>query len=148
MDRLPFDLHAQLLRIRRQIARWAVDHAVTLGAMDVEPPACGDDRLQENFTPLWRIAQALGDVWPERIAAAYIASAQAEDAEPAGIMMLRDLSELFASRGADHMASSEIVGDLIVMEERPWSEWRHRKPLTAQTVAKLMKPFAVNGCIT
>lgn len=141
----PVELHAQLLRIRRQIARWTADNAVRLGAMEIEPPACGDDRLQDNFTPLTRIAAALGGPWPDRIATAYIASAQAEDedSEPAGIMMLRDLAELFASRGADRMSSSEIVGDLIVMEERPWSEWRHGKPLTAQTVAKLMKPFSV-----
>ena len=59
--------------------------------------------------------------------------------------MLRDLAELFASRGADRMSSSEIVGDLIVMEERPWAEWRHGKPLTAQTVAKLMRPFSVKA---
>ena len=143
----PVELHEQLLHVRRKIARWTADNALTIGAMEVEPPACGDDRLQDNFTPLTRIAEALGGPWPDRIASAYIASAQAEDedAEPAGIMMLRDLAELFASRGADRMASSEIVGDLIVMEERPWSEWRHGKPLTAQTVAKLMKPFSVRA---
>lgn len=147
VQRLPFDLHAQLLRIRRQIARWAADNAVTLGAMETEPPPCGDDRLQDNFTPLWRIAQALGDVWPERIAAAYIASAQVddEDAEPAGIMMLRDIAEMFASRGADRIATSEIVGDLMVMEERPWGDWRHGRPISAQTVAKHMKPFGIKA---
>ena len=74
VDRLPFDLHAQLLRIRRQIARWTADNAVTIGAMEIEPPACGDDRLQDNFTPLTRIAAALGGPWPDRIASAYIAS--------------------------------------------------------------------------
>jgi len=149
VQRLPFDLHAQLLRTRRQIARWAVDRAVTLGAMETEPPACGDDRLQDNFTPLWRIAQALGDVWPERIAAAYAARAMAEDedAEPAGIMMLRDIAELFATRPGrpDRIATTEIVNDLIAMEERPWADWRHGRPLSAQSVAKQMKPFGIKA---
>lgn len=147
VQRLPFDLHTQLLRLRRQAARWAADNEVRLGAMATEPPACGDDRMQDNFTPLWRIAQAIGDVWPERIAAAYAAQAiaQDDDAEPAGIMMLRDIAEIFASRGADRIATSDIVGDLIVMEERPWVEWRHGRTLSAQSMAKQMKPFGVKA---
>ena len=145
VTRLPYDLHGQLLRVRRQIARWAADNAVKLGAMEIEPPACGNDRMQDNFTPLWRIAAALGEPWPDRLAAAYTAQAMAEDedAEPAGIMMLRDIAELFASRKADRITTSEIVGDLMVMEERPWADWRHGKPINAQSVAKQMKPFGV-----
>lgn len=43
----------------------------------------------------------------------------------------------------DRIASSELVGDLLLLEERPWAEWRHGKPITAQSVAKLLKPFGV-----
>jgi putative DNA primase/helicase len=145
VTRLPYDLHGQLLRIRRQIARWASDNAVTIGAMEIEPPACGNDRMQDNFTPLWRIAAALGEPWPDRLAAAYATQAMVddEDAEPAGIMMLRDIAELFASRRADRISTSEIVGELMVMEERPWADWRHGRPINAQSVAKHMKPFDV-----
>jgi putative DNA primase/helicase len=145
VTRLPLDLHAHLLRVRRQAARWAADHAVTLGAMEALPPACGDDRMQDNFMPLWRIAEALGGPWPDRIAAAYAAQALAEDddAEPAGIMMLRDIAEIFASRSADRIATTDIVGDLMVMEDRPWAEWRHGRPISAQSVAKQMKPFGI-----
>lgn len=145
VDRLPIDLHALLLRIRRQIARWAEDNAGRIAEMQSEPPGCGDDRRQDNWTPLHRIASALGGVWPERLARAYAAQAQAqdEDAEPAGVMMLDDLAEIFASRREDRIASSELVGDLILLEERPWAEWRHGKPITTQSVAKLLKPFGV-----
>jgi len=145
VTRLPINLHDQLLRLRRQIARWATDNSVTLGTMEIEPPPCGNDRMQDNFTPLWRIAAALGAPWPDRLTAAYAAQAMAEDedAEPASIMMLRDIAELFASRRADRISTSEIVGDLIVMEERPWADWRHGKPINAQSVAKQMKPFGV-----
>lgn len=147
VTRLPYDLHGQLLTVRRQIARWAADNAVTLGAMEIEPPQCGNDRMQDNFTPLWRIAAALGGSWPDRIAAAYAAQAMVEDedAEPAGIMMLRDIAELFASRRADRISTSEIVGELMVMEERPWADWRHGRPINAQSVAKHMKPFGVKA---
>ena len=145
VDRLPFDLHQQLLRTRRQIARWADDNAGRIAAMQSEPPDCGDDRRRDNWTPLHRIAAALDGAWPDRIACAYTAQSQAqdEDTEPAGVMMLGDLSEIFASRRVDRIASSELVGDLLLLEERPWAEWRHGRPITAQSVAKLLKPFGV-----
>ncbi|MBF9059050.1 DUF3631 domain-containing protein [Rhodobacterales bacterium HKCCSP123] len=147
VERLPIDLHQQLLRIRRQIARWAADNVIGIGAMATEPPDCGDDRRRDNWTPLHRIATVLGASWPDRIATAYAAQAQAEDEdnEPAGVMLLRDLTEVFAAAGTDRLASSLLVGDLMVMEDRPWAEWRHGKPISAQGVARLMKPFGVKA---
>jgi hypothetical protein len=143
--RLPFDLHERSVRLRRQAARWAADNAITLAAMTLEPPECGNDRRRDNFTPLWRIAQLLGGVWPGRIDAAYQASSQAEDDdEPAGVLMLRDLMETFGThRDATALPSSDLVIALTEMEERPWSEWRHGRPITAQTIARLMRPFGV-----
>lgn len=113
--------------------------------MEIEPPTCGNDRKQDNFTPLWRIAAALGGPWPDRFATAYAAQANAEeeDAEPAAIMMLRDIAEIFASRRADRIPTMEIVSDLMVMEERPWADWRHGREISAHSVAKLMKPLGV-----
>lgn len=96
VDRLPFDLHQQLLRARRQIARWAEDNAGRIAAMKSELPDCDDDRRRDNWTSLHRIAAALGGAWPDRIASAYAAQSQAqvEDTEPAGVMMLGDLAEI------------------------------------------------------
>lgn len=149
VTRLPFDLHRQLHRIRRQAARWAADNALRIGAMEIEPPACGNDRLQDNHTPLTRIALALGGPWPDRMATAYAAKALPEDDdnEPAGVMMLRDIAEVFAGRGADRIATSEIVSDLMLLEDRPWMEWRNGKPISAQSVAKLMKPFGIKVAV-
>ncbi len=75
----------------------------------------------------------------------YAVSAATEDEdEPSGVMMLRDLMEIFERYpNAKHLPSSELVTDLSLMEERPWSDWRHVRQITAQTISKLMKPFAV-----
>lgn len=151
VERMPHDLFERMLRLRRQAARWADDHRVTLGATEAEPGECGDDRRRDNWTPLHRIAEALGGPWPERIAAAYLAQGQGDDddAEPAGIMLLRDVLGIFAARGpaeiVKRLPTTEVVAALVEMEDRPWAEWRHGRPATVQTVARLLKPFSIRS---
>lgn len=62
-------------------------------------------------------------------------------------MLLRDIAELFATRPGqpDRIASSELVTDLIIMENRPWGEWKHGRPLTTNTIAKLLKTFGIKA---
>lgn len=151
VERMPVELHGDLLRLRRKLVRWAADNAIRIGAMTAEPPTCGNDRMQDNFTPLSRIAAALGEPWPDRIAAAYAVQAKSQDEhdDPAGVMMLRDIAELFATRPGrpDRIASSELVTDLIMMEDRPWAEWKHGRPLATTTIANLMKPFGIKATV-
>ena len=146
VERLASDLFDRSLDLRRRAARWAADNGITVGALEVDPPACGDDRRRDNFGPLYRLAHVLGGDWPARVAAGYLAAAEGhDDAEDAGVMLLRDLVELFDRRGADRLPSNEIVAALVEMEDRPWGEWRHGRPATPQTVAKLLKPFAIRS---
>jgi len=60
VERLPSDLFERLLDLRRRAARWAADNGITIGAMEMEPPPCGDDRRRDNFGPLYRLAHVLG----------------------------------------------------------------------------------------
>jgi hypothetical protein len=32
------------------------------------------------------------------------------------------------------------------MEERPWGDWSHGKPMTAHALARQLKPFNVKPC--
>jgi len=62
-------------------------------------------------------------------------------------MMVRDMGEMFGARGGDGIASAEIIAEQGFLEDRPWMEYRHGKPITAQTVASLMKPFGIRATV-
>jgi hypothetical protein len=127
------------------LQRWAADHIDQIKLLDLRPPPCGNDRARNNWTPLCRIAAVLGGPWPDRVSAAYALKEQAgtEAEESAGVMLLRDTMEVFAEQAKDRMQSSELVAALIEMEDRPWPEWRHGKPMTATSLARLLKPFGL-----
>lgn len=144
--RLPRDLFERMQPTRRKLARWAMDSARRIDAMTVEPPPCGNDRARDNWTPLWRIAAALGGPWPDRAAAAYAlkeASPDDNEDDSRAVMALRDVAQAFEDAGKDRMQSADIVCALVEMEDRPWAEWRHGKPITANALARLLKPLGV-----
>ena len=147
VKRLPADLHEQMLGLRRQMARWAADNVISLGAMagtaDDEPPACGNDRLQDNYTPIWRLARLLGGEWPARIAKAYAAHAGSTDDsdEPDAILLMQDMLEIFGTQPALH--TETLLAELHKMEDRPWAEYDRGRPLTATVLADLLKPFEI-----
>ena len=118
VERMPSDLHERMLQVRRQILRWTNDNKVRIGAMDVEPPPCGDDRRLDNHTPVWRVALALGGPWPDRIAAAYAAGSPAGAAaeEPTNVLLLGDVHDTFVRHGASRISTSRnLLQELLGM---------------------------------
>lgn len=145
VERMPIDLHEKLARVRRQALRWTQDSAIRIAASESEPPECGNDRRRDNFTPLWRIAEALGGPWPERIAAAYMVRDDAadDDNEPAGVMLLRDLHDMIEQEGGDYIGRTFVKNKLITLEDRPWPEYSHGKPITTNAITRLLRPFGI-----
>ena len=145
VERMPSDLHERMLRVRRQILRWTNDNKVRIGAMDVEPPACGDDRRLDNHTPVWRVALALGGPWPDRIAAAYAAGspAGAEAEEPTNVLLLGDVHDTFVRHGASRISTSDLLQELLGMLDRPWLDLGYGRPLNQYGLAKMLRPFDV-----
>ena len=64
--------------------------------------------------------------------------------DEAGIVLLKDVGDLFDERGVDRMATAEIVEALGKREDRPWSKWKDGKPITPRQLARLLQPFAVS----
>jgi hypothetical protein len=58
-----------------------------------------------------------------------------------GVLLLRDIREVMGER--ESMSSTALIEALIDMDEAPWKEWRHGSPITANTVARLLKPYKV-----
>lgn len=144
VERVRLDRLGELEPLRRRCARWAADNLDALREADPDVPGELHDRASDNWRPLLAIADVAGGEWPERArrAALRLSGAEVDDGD-AGVLLLSDLRDLFAARGADRLASAEIVGALTEMEDRPWPEWRRGQPLTTRQLARLLQPFGV-----
>lgn len=136
----------EALPLRRRAARWAADHEDALRGARPDLPAALDDRAADGWEPLLAIADAAGGPWPERArtAAVALSAGRAETDGSNGVLVLRDLRDLFEARRVDRLPSEDAAHALGAMEDRPWAEWgRTRRPLAPPALARLLKPFGI-----
>jgi putative DNA primase/helicase len=138
-DRVRDDLES----LRRKAARWANEHLERLRDLDPEMPAELHDRAQDNWRPLFAIAEAAGGSWPERIVQVSRALLLGEEDEAPPIQLLADLRDLFESSDQDRLSSDRIAGHLGTLDDRPWAAWNRGQPLTKSQLAKLLKNFGI-----
>lgn len=149
--RLP-DEHAKSLRDpdREHLATlgvalgvWVTNALPQIAAATPVMPGLAD-RVADNWETPLAIADCVGGSWPEAARAAALAlSADGEEPESVGEMLLRDVRDIFQSSGIDCLPSSEIVNGLRVLEGRPWPEYSRGEPLTKHALANLLRPYGV-----
>jgi hypothetical protein len=130
--------------LARQVARWARDNAVAVGAADPEMPEQVTNRARDNWRVLKAIATVAGGKWPDHIdEAAKAAQGQVEDEASRLELLLQDIRAAGFCGTDTEVRSADLVQRLNELEGRPWAELNHGKPLTQNRLARLLKPLAI-----
>lgn len=143
--KLPAQYFEDRLRARRQLVRWASETKEKIRECADEAPPCRNDRAQDNWTPLFRIASALGGEWPKRCNAAYLAIEldNEDQAETLGARLLRDIAGILAPY-AGRLGSQALCEKLTAIEDAPWSELPPKGlPISTQRIAAILKDYEV-----
>lgn len=148
VERFRLALHQHELKpIREKLARWAQDHLPMLSSIDPHiPDEITSDRARDNWRVLLAIADLVGGSWPERARNAAKNFFDDEmQAENYGVLLLRDIRDIFTVRSCQRLASSAIISELVKMEHRPWPEFgRNKKPLTATGMARILSFYEIH----
>ena len=145
VKRLPSDDHFAMLRSR--IVRWVNDNLDEIRSTEVVLPDGLDNRAEDNWAPLFAIAQVAGEGWPTtaRQAAQRLSGVESEDAREVGVQLLHDIRRVFDERGVDRLHTDALLGCLCAMGESPWPTYCHGKPLTPRALANLLRPFEIRS---
>ncbi|GAA1913557.1 hypothetical protein GCM10009775_02790 [Microbacterium aoyamense] len=115
---------SELEATRDRLAAWARTAAKSIGAPWPEMPDGIADRDADVWEPLLAVADAAGGEWP-RLArdAALVILRDARD-RPAslGIRLLADVRRIFDKDGDARLRSTEILLELVGLEDAPWSD--------------------------
>jgi putative DNA primase/helicase len=133
-----------LARLRRQLARWAIDNGAELTAATPEIPPGFHNRVRANWKLLLAIAENAGDEWKRAAwqAAGAIEKVKATFEASIGVQLLSSIRAMFTD-SVESMFSRAIVDRLVADPEKPWAEYRHGKPLTQKQLANLLNGFGV-----
>jgi hypothetical protein len=91
-------LPTQMTQLRRQAARWAMDHLEKLREAEPEMPTDLDgDRATDNWRPLLAIADLAGGDWPTkaRTAAGVVSGTGKREDSSEAVQLLSDLRDLY-----------------------------------------------------
>ena len=166
-SRFRADRVAGISDLGRMLARFVLDNQIAIREADIEPPEKLHDRAADNWRPLMAVAAAAGGEWPERAAAAALALEQPDsDAEDLCVELLDDIRRIFIMRPNTALSerkrvyravaandqetthqiklfTSEIMQALLAMQERPWSECNHGRPLSRRGLASFLRSFNI-----
>lgn len=85
-------------------------------------------------------------MWPRKAAQAALAlSGSDEEAQSPGSLLLADIRSAFAECGSGKMGSAALVEALVAMEERPWGECRHGKPINQNWLSRRLVEFKIHS---
>lgn len=124
------------------MVRWAQDHQDRLAQSD---PDMGVllNRFADNWRPLIAIADEAGGDWPVRVRKIADAADAARTEQSVNVLLLTDIRSIFDEREVDRISSAELVAQLTMIEGRPWAEWRNGKPITQNSLARLLGKFEI-----
>ena len=120
-------------------------------ALKGHDPAVPDelhDRAADNWRPLLNIAEVAGAEWPATARrVALLLTGEDQDEGSAKTTLLADIHAIFADRGVDRIASSDLCEVLAKMEDRPWPEWKKGRPITTRQLAVMQRDDADDGMV-
>jgi putative DNA primase/helicase len=131
-------------RLRSMIVRWVEDHDAELRIVKPGRLDTSNDRQADNWRPLLAIAAVAG-CEAEARRAAMLSTGEDREELPAKIQLLCDIRDIFHESGVDRLSSAEIVKKLVALEDRPWSEWKHGKPLASATMTRMLRAFGIHS---
>jgi hypothetical protein len=144
---------------RRRYDRHEVEHVTSglraqlLAHTEGSPPAFVrpalieqlNDRQNDIVEPLLAIANLAGGGWPEKARAALLElfTTDVDDYQNTGTQLLDDIRDIFDETGFEGIQTKELIRQLREREESPWSDYHHGKALTANALARILKPYKI-----
>lgn len=108
-----------------------------------ELPDGVEDREADKWECLILIADLVGGSWPQRArdAALHFVGKAKENHKSLGIELLSDIHKVLGM--SDKVFTADLVNRLVELEESQWNTVSRGKPLTAQRLASILKPYDI-----
>ncbi len=136
-------------RLRRQLARWALDHGEEIRKTKVILSDELNDRERDNWEPLFQIASVAGGSWLEEARRVAIQSDGKElENEGVGIELLGNIREILdqlrtTDPDMDQIPTAQLVSELCANDTWRWNTFNQGKPINPHRLSRLLGHFKI-----
>jgi hypothetical protein len=132
---------------RDRLAAWARTAGKAIGDPWPEMPEGIADRDADVWEPLIAIAEAAGGEWPKLARTAALLLVKDAHDRPAslGIRLLADVRRIFERDGATRLRSSELLHELIGLEDAPWSDLGGKGPIDSRFLGRTFDAYGIGA---
>ena len=148
------DVVSEFAEVRSQLVRWSQDHLTEIDAAyraKINTPSGLNDRQINNWEPLLALAAVVAGEWPKlAYEAAQILSSDMDDddeAQASGVELLHDVRTIFnrAPSTTQFIPATDLLFQLLRLEDSPWAQFRNGKPLTAHQLGRMLRKFRIRS---
>lgn len=144
--RMPFDHVEQSETFRDALTDWAAENSDYISEMTLDGPAGASDRAQDNWTPLVRVADAMGGDWPDKAMKAF-AKLEIKDkddtASSIGLDLLKDIHTIMSQYSVQEMGAAQITKALISLPDTEWRSLQYGKPITSKRLNQKLREYQI-----
>lgn len=130
--------------LAKKLSRFSQDYSDKVQHAKPTLPDTLNDRAQDNWEPLFAIAEIAGEEWLQLArAAALKISINSDQSESIGVQLLFDIQEIYEPQCIDRFTTSELITALCKDDEKPWATYNRGKPITPRQIANRLKEFGI-----
>ena len=127
--------------IRRKLARWMVDNAVTLREAKPSSPLGFNNRIRLNWRMMLAIADLAGGEWSKRAREAALELEIDRDEPSEEIRLFAALRDVWGK--AEEWTSKSLCAALVTHPSGEWADFRGKGPISQVQLAALLRPFGI-----
>jgi putative DNA primase/helicase len=129
-----------------KLARFAEDQRDDVRRARPALPASLHDRAQDNWEPLFAIADVAGGKWPDLARqAALKLSGMDNPTMSTGTELLADIQEVFEHKRMNKISTADLIAALCDDDEKVWATYNRGKPVSPRQIAKRLGEFGIKS---
>ena len=131
--------------IKAKLARWSDDNLLAVKEATPTLPQTINDRMQDNWEILLKVATVLSDDWLKRAYSACIEVSGIEHDEPSlNEQLLMDIRTVFELKKVTRIFSDALITALCADPEMNWSTYNRGKPVTQRQVSNRLGEYGIS----
>lgn len=143
IKKIPYDFANQMLVFRQELLKWSQDNEVNCKANIITPPDIGNNRAQDNWTPLFTIAALISPKWLTKCEKAYKLLEAKKDSSDPRDLLLNDIQTILLAYNGKSIASEKLISFLTANSDSLWTEYNAGRPITPRGLAAMLKDFGI-----